>query len=373
MSANQDAEAGGSSASKRIKLSEPDLAVVCRCSGDDKEETIHYHSVAMALHSSYFDNLLTSGMQEAESKTVTLDDVDPKEFRLAIEILENPSKVLSTTAEEVMSVAPLYNRFEFSKGLKLTERILSNFLKEWTKQKKKAPTLPQFKIIGDAILFSQEANLENLIEKSKAFIKTKLRRVDMFGMGLFQESFIEKIQPFLEEYMHDCLEEFYEDHFSWEPDDLNEYFTREDFFETFYWELQIILNKKHMNDLKVKFKGSFSCEESSYEENISLPTIGDYTTHEMSDGTRMQCGIFRLLDSLADKVGVHSKSEIGDWCVLIRMGGGINYWFVHPFSKTLSLPPVGKGWTLALEEGPRGAEEGSVDATFELRVAKTSG
>ena len=175
MLTDEDAEAGGSSASKRIKLSDPDLAVVCRCSGDDnKEETLHYHSVAMALHSSYFDNLLTSGMQESESKTVTLDGVDPKEFRLAIEILENPLKATKTTAQECMNVASIYNRFAFAKGLELVESILCDFLDQWTEQKKKSPSPPQMKVIGDAILFSQEANLENSLKSPRISSKQKL-------------------------------------------------------------------------------------------------------------------------------------------------------------------------------------------------------
>ena len=95
---DNDDEGEGGSATKRLKSSEPDLAIVCR--RDGKEETIMAHSVAMAIHSKYFDTLLSSGMQESENKTVTLDDVDAAGFRLALEILEDPESILTVSAEK---------------------------------------------------------------------------------------------------------------------------------------------------------------------------------------------------------------------------------------------------------------------------------
>ena len=169
----RQAEEGEDSASKRLKSSEPDLSIVCRCDG--KEETLHYHSVAMAIHSSYFDSLLASGMEESETKTVTLDDVDAATFQKAVELLEDPVKSSSVTAQDIIKAAPIYNRFEFSSGLKLVEAVLAKFLEEWTKQQEKSPTVSEKKLIGDSILFAQEANLENLTQKSISFIKEKLK------------------------------------------------------------------------------------------------------------------------------------------------------------------------------------------------------
>lgn len=98
---NDEEEGGGSASTKRLKSSEPDLAIVCRFLDEgNKEETIMAHSVAMAIHSKYFDTLLSSGMQESENKTVTLDDVDAAGFRLALEILEDPESILTVSAEK---------------------------------------------------------------------------------------------------------------------------------------------------------------------------------------------------------------------------------------------------------------------------------
>ena len=342
MSAHQDAEAGASSASKRIKLSDPDLAVVCRSA--DKEETLHYHSVAMALHSSYFDNLLTSGMQEAESKTVTLDDVDPNEFRLAIEILENPLKSNKTTAQECMNVASIYNRFAFSKGLELVESILCDFLDQWTEQKKKSPSLPQMKVIGDAILFSQEANLEKLIEKSKHFIKTKILQDDSHGMGLFQESFIEKIKPFLEVHKEACLSDFYTRVFKFSTAKQGELFKRPDFFNSLYWDIYVSREAKIVRSLRLKIEGKIRVEESNSTTETSI-VLSPYQTLRQTATETTICSRVRGR-KVYDESGLLEHGEIGDWFVHITLPEEKYYMFVSPFSKTSSLPPLGTGWTL---------------------------
>ena len=359
MSANQDAEAGGSSsASKRIKLSDPDLAVVCR--SGDKEGTLHYHSVAMALHSSYFDNLLTSGMQEAESKTVTLDDVDPNEFRLAIEILENPLKSNKTTAQECMNVASIYNRFAFSKGLELVESILCDFLDQWTEQKKKSPSLPQMKVIGDAILFSQEANLEKLIEKSKHFIKTKILQDDSHGMGLFQESFIEKMKPFLEEHEEECLSDLYTRVLNVSAAERDEMFKRSDFFSSLYWDIYCWLEFKNMASLKLKIDGKFRVEESSNSTTEKSIVLKPHQSWRQTS-TEAICGRVRGR-KINEELGLFEHGEIGDWFVQVILSEDKHYTFVSPFSKTSSLPPLGTGWTLAVTE-PEGIKR---DVSLEL-------
>ena len=349
MSANQDAEAGGSSsASKRIKLSDPDLAVVCR--SGDKEGTLHYHSVAMALHSSYFDNLLTSGMQEASTKTVTLDDVDPNEFRLAIEILENPLKANKTTAQECMNVATIYNRFAFAKGLELVESILCDFLDQWTQQKKKSPPPAQMKVIGYAILFSQEANLEKLIEKSQHFIKTKIVQRDCHGMGLFQESFIEKIKSFLEEHKEECLSELYSRYINIPTAERDEEFKRPDFFNSLHWDIYRCLDIKNMESLKLQIEGKLRLEESNETTEKSI-VLRPYRTLRQTN-TRIRCG--RLMRRRQnEELGLFEHGEIGDWFIHITLSEEKYYTFVSPFSKTSSLPPLGTGWTLA-EAYPQG-------------------
>ena len=340
---NEQQAEKGTAVSKRIKLSDPDLAVVCR-SEKNKEETLHYHSVAMALHSSYFDNLLTSGMQESSTKTVTLGDVDPKEFRLAIEILENPLKATKTTAQECMNVASIYNRFAFSKGLELVESILCDYLDQWTKQKKKSPSPAQMKVIGDAILFSQEANLEKLIEKSQNFIKTKIVQEDCHGMGLFQESFIEKMKPFLEEHKEECVSDLYTRVFNVSAAKRDGIFKRPDFFNSLYWDIYSSLDAEILRSPKLQIDGKFRAEESNETTEKSI-VLSPYELMRQTT-TETNCG--RLLGRKQnEEMGMFEHGEIGDWCIQIILSGEKYYTFVSPFSKTSSLPPLGTGWTLA--------------------------
>jgi hypothetical protein len=75
--------------------------------------TIDCHSMIMAGHSLYFDNLLSGSMKESISKEVTLDDVAPETFELAMSYLEDPSRATVVGAAEIMEVAPFYDRFQF--------------------------------------------------------------------------------------------------------------------------------------------------------------------------------------------------------------------------------------------------------------------
>lgn len=222
----------GGSASKRIKLAEPDLAILFRYDSNSKEETVEFHSLALALHSNYFDSLLSSGMQESETKSVTLDGINPNDFRLALEVLENPLKTTTVTAQEMMKVASIYNRFEFTNGLKLAEKVLSKFLEDWSRETHKSPKPAEMKLISDTILFSQSANLTGLVEKSQEFIREKLQLYTDCGLGLLQETFIQKIKPFLSQHKDVCLGDFYS---KWYPTSQHgQVLDRPDLWETLY-------------------------------------------------------------------------------------------------------------------------------------------
>ena len=339
-------ESGGRSASKRLKSSEPDLSIVCRFDG--KEETIQIHSVIMANHSNYFDTLLASGMQESETKTVTLDDVDPKSFRSAIEILEDPQNILTVSAEEMLKAAPIYNRFEFSKGLKLAETVLGTFLEDWTKQNDKTPVPEELKLIGDSILLSHEAKLDTLTQQSISFIKTKLDRKNIQGYGIFQQSFFEKFSPFLLENKEACFSEFI-------GADLLGGATRVDSVETtlaspnllqyLYCDILRKFSFFQIDPLKLDFLASVCLPGSGHTLPSSIRSRPYRKVPQRlgGSGAEIICGIDRL-DLLGLKHAEKGTGTDGDWCVEIRVVGGKKYCFVWPFSREFPLPPIGNHW-----------------------------
>ena len=360
-----DNEEGGGSASKRLKSSEPDLSIVCRFDG--KNETIQVHSVIMANHSNYFDTLLASGMEESETKTVTLDDVDPSLFRSAFEIFEDPLQSASATAQEIMKAAPIYNRFEFSKGLKLAEAILVKFLEDWTKKKGKSPSRREKKLLGDSILFSQDANLEDLTQKSISFIKEKLRKgSSATDVAIFDQSFIQKILPFLEEHRAACLTDLYSRRF---PNSFQERLGAADCLVHLHWLTSANVARKQLVPLGLKIvcRVNLGGDRATFDLQPY-----QWTTGHLEDGQEISCFVGRIRNE-GCRSQLDDNGEIGDWFANIKVGHGTrgNNKFVWPSSKSFPLPPFGKQWTL-VSEGDEGDSNVEQKATFEVVSAKAN-
>ena len=349
-----------SSASKPLKSSEPDLVIVCRYEG--KEEMLHYHSVAMAIHSSYFDSLLASGMQESVTKTVTLEDVDPGTFQKAVEILEDPNSVLTVSAEEMLTVAPLYNRFEFKNGLKLAETVIGKFMEDWTKAKGKSPNLSEHRLIGDSILFSHEANLENLTEKSISFVKQKLKDgTSLVDIAIFDQSFIEKIAPFLDEHRASCLTELYSHLY---PNGLQEKLQAADLLVHLQWWLLSTLALQQLKPLGLRLKGRLALAGDQSPTTTIHAGLYRTTTGRLGDGQEILSTINRILNE-EDMVWFNKMGEIGDWAIHLRaVGRARSYRFVWPRSKSFPLPPVGNQWILGRNDDENHHSE--PEATFEV-------
>ena len=347
-----------------MKSSEPDLSIVCRFDG--KEEALLYHSVAMAIHSNYFDSLLASGMQEAENKTVTLDDVDPKRFRSAIEILEDPNSVLSVSAQEIMTVAPLYNRFEFKNGLKLAETIIGKFIEDWTKAEGKSPNLSEHKLIGDSILFSHQANLENLTEKSISFVKAKLKKgASANDLAIFDQAFIQKIASFLEEHRAACLTELY----LWlYPDRFQKRLKAADLLVHLQWWVFSTLALKQLKPLGLKLEGSLALERNQTPINILVGLYRTAPGGRLEDGSEITCNAGRIWNE-KERLSYGEIGEIGDWNVLICVGVR-RYKFVWPRSKSFPLPPVGNQWIFVRKGDEHDNSESG--ATFEVFSADSN-
>ena len=358
----RQAEEGEDSASKRLKSSEPDLSIVCRFEG--KEERIKVHSIIMAHHSNYFDSLLASGMQEAENKTVTLDDVDPKRFRSAIEILEDPNSVLTVSVEDLMAVVPLYNRFEFKNGLKLAETVIGKFIEDWTKAEDKSPNLSEHKLIGDAILLSHQANLENLTEKSISFVKAKFKKgTGANDRAIFDQTFIQKIAPFLEEHRAACLTELYS---RLDPDRFEQKLQAVDLLVDLQWWVFSSLALSQFKPLGLKLEGRLALGRNQSPINIRVGLYRKAIGGRLEDGSEIRCNAGRISNAL-DMVACGKKVEIGDWAVKIGdIDKGISYTFVCPRSKSFPLPPVGRKWILVKRGREDRDSESQPEQTFEL-------
>ena len=208
---------------KRMRLSDPDLTIVCKKynnnAGDvsssstspeqdlsksqkpaHETKSFQYHSVILAYHSGYFDSLLSSGMSESLSKEVVLEDVDPDVFAQAMSYLEHPAKAKTASARDLMGVATFYNRFDCPTGLELVAAGCELFLKDFDYEgvnRSRNPQPHELELILSIILFSQQANLSTLIEKSISFLQNRLWSPSPLEQGLFELEHLERLQGFI--------------------------------------------------------------------------------------------------------------------------------------------------------------------------------
>jgi hypothetical protein len=345
---------------KRIKSSEPDLSIIFR-NDDGKEVTQEYHSVPMALHSNYFDTLLSSGMREMESKSVTLDDVDPQLFELAVEILEDPLKSASVTAEEILKVTPFYNRFEFTKGLKLAESVLIRFIDGWKEEEKtKTPSLLEMEMILSTIMISMEANLLALIEKSQKFLEFTFLNVGSSCFDIFDEDCLVKIKPFLVEYSEECLGSVYRS----KGMNLEKGVSYHEFPQNLYWFMKSF--KDYSAFLEMKLKAEVKIQISGLVGG-SFPIFlaGDFFEKlqgQSSDGREVTARVTRLFTSCEQYSG---ECHVGDWMVNLRVGG-VRFHYLWPCSRTSLVPPFHRPLVLKKSHAARSNENISVKASQKI-------
>ena len=191
------AGAGSSNENKRIRLSDPDLQITCK--DGDKERTLEYHSIQMALQSKYFDNLLSSGMAESATKKVVLNDVDPDLFAEAMSLIESPAKFADAHITKVMKVASLYDRFEFKNGLESVDMSAGKVLHTLRMKlsKKFAISAKELDHAISIILFGDTANSSFLVTQGKKLIGECFKSQGLNGLGCFDERRVKALQPFL--------------------------------------------------------------------------------------------------------------------------------------------------------------------------------
>ena len=254
--------------------------------------------------------------------------------------------------------------------------LLGKFLDEWTEQKEKLPTPWELARIGDAILFSQEAHLEHLIQKSVSFIKAKLDKSSMKSLMIFQESFIQKIEPFLDEHKEATLTDFLG---KIGPKTTKAILTCPDLMTNLRLKCALQVSMSQMRRLNVRYLASIHLPPASQASGISLflqvrpyqkvtTQLDQRLVPRLNNQLEVHCKLSPLI--VAGNVSFESwtKSkygEPGDWSATVEVVGTERetYRFVWPFSKTLPLPPIETPCLYVRNE----EQDDESDPTFELR------
>ena len=206
---------------KRVRISDPDLKIICKGDQDDKKAFM-CHSVVMATHSGYFDALLSTGMKESAEKKVVLEDVSPEVFEKAMNLVEDPLTPHDLGAEDALVVASFYNRFDFSGGMKLVTSVLGKILNRWAKTTSKAPLRQEKDLLIETILFAEGSSSPELVQECIKFLTAKFCQKDACGMGLFEVEDIKKLHHFLVHEGRECVEEFYDEFTGFDDDGVDQ-------------------------------------------------------------------------------------------------------------------------------------------------------
>jgi hypothetical protein len=171
---------------KRLYLRDRDLTL--SFVNDTSNVCMVFNGVMLAAHSSYFDALLSSGMEDGRSRNVTLYDVDSEEFQLALAHLEDCSRNLSL--RDALIVGPIYSRFQMQQGLMITEGAICHFLDA-------RPVLQEMSSEGinqviNCTLLAYEANLERGLRSGLKALRELFNPYSTSHRGIIQSLSVEE-------------------------------------------------------------------------------------------------------------------------------------------------------------------------------------
>ena len=325
---------------KRLKYSEPDLEITCK-GRDGSEKTFERYSSVMAWNSKYFDTLLASEMQESITKQVTLEDVSPETFELAMELIDDMACASKASVTDFVKVASFYNRFDFQNGLKRCIKALVEFMELWHKNLNEEPpfkSLPpkkgEMENILATICIAAETEAQELVQICIQFLSRKF----FTHPSLFDADRLRRIQGFLVNH-EICLESFfirYYDRPGYGRPDANDpefpnrlagklqstEFSR--CLESMYFHLclKVAGKKKKTFTLQRNADGFFGVEDDSVHEGSRFRDVR----------------LFQIDGTYKDEM----ECERFDWCVSFEFRGTT---ILLALPQSRNTPnPAGEGW-----------------------------
>ena len=342
---------------KKLRLADPDLEITVR--DGHREKTFHHYSIMMASFYGFFDSLLSSGMKESLSKKVNLEDVDPEVFELATSLLDNQLRLKDATIYDFLKVASFYHRYDSKPGLDLVEEYLGDFLDSWTKnEERQNPTPQEMRFIVATILFSEEAQIEHLLEKSKHFVTYLLAENKLFAETSIPESYIKDMKPFLVAHP-ESLQAFLQKYC--QTGMVPEYSSK-DFATWLHSKFVAVRNCLFWSQLP------FFCWEVHVQwQDHGQSRHKQATCSGLVSSSVNYCLIGKFSNLNIDPTFIYAKVTLAQYCMLpssiqLKVNGtvGIEFqytdWilfiqrkafslgFAFPFSGSMMLPPVGYGW-----------------------------
>jgi hypothetical protein len=173
---------------KKLRSCEPDLKITVGGAVEGCDPVVYwYHASVMATHSNYIDIMLASGMKESNNYAVSFPDIAPTTWESMMKFLDTPLAGRLMTVEDVIEVAPCYDKYDFSDGRELSGHVLMEYIKV---MKKVVPDNLDFFI--DAILLADSAQLDEALNAGVLWIENIILHYDK---NIFSRDHITKLAP----------------------------------------------------------------------------------------------------------------------------------------------------------------------------------
>jgi len=169
---------------KRLKFTETDLTIYL----GSEAKPYKCHSAVMSTYSEYIDAMLASPMRESKTLEIRFPDIEPKDWVKMLKFLESPSQALEMTVEDVMILAPIYDKYAFSEGRLLCSSVLAAYI-----EKKEKDETVDLQLGIDILLLADRMNLEKAYKAGVEALRFQLLRHDT--RILFTEEQIKMLVP----------------------------------------------------------------------------------------------------------------------------------------------------------------------------------
>ena len=162
---SKDKKVAGSSGRTLRSVPQSDLTIVLGVEGN---ETRSHNSYMLAFHSEYVDTMLANDMTESKSRRLSFPDIEPSQWDLMMSLLEVKGAIRTVTVDEVLTILPFYEKYQFHAGKATWDRFLSDHLEHLDNDK-------DFDAIIDLTAFAIEHNLESTMKAGADFLHNLIK------------------------------------------------------------------------------------------------------------------------------------------------------------------------------------------------------
>jgi hypothetical protein len=282
----------------------------------------YYHSITMAGHSNYIDTMLASGMKESNTHEISFPDIAPATWDSMMKFLDDPLAIRLMTVQDVMEVAPWYDKYVFLKGRELSGHILTEYIS------KGMPIFEDIDIFLDAILLVDALNLD----------EAKNAGVDWIRRAMLSHPFsrdhIVKLVPLFakEDSLFATVKRF-----------VKSVVTKDDILHRLFPELLIA----QLASAKTKHAMIRELVDGVTLSGSGCEADGKYNVHVSNDTDTL---VFTQHDG--DTNAFYKIIMIDDmWVIVLDEGDGEMIIWKCLHSRTMMFPPR-DGWVLCVDEFP---------------------